>query len=79
MKKNILLIILTIIVSLNINSQEINTKKIIDLNLSTDFNDLRKVCYGERELKILSFILIERANKNQKFDTLTIENCLPLI
>lgn len=72
-------IITFLILTLQAYSQNINQKRVIDLDLNSDFKKLKKIGYGEKELKILGLILTERKNKNKNVDTLTVKNCLPLI
>lgn len=77
--KKILTIFILLILILPIYSQDINQKRILDFDLNSDLDKLKKVGYGEKELRILGVILKERINENKNIDTLTVENCLPLI
>lgn len=65
--------------ALQMYSQSINQKKVVDINFKHDYLELNKVGYGEKEMKILSIILIDRINENKNVDTLTVKNCLPMV
>lgn len=77
--KKILTTFLLLILILPIYSQDISQKRILDFDLNSDLDKLKKVGYGEKELRVLGVILTERINENKNIDTLTVENCLPLI
>ncbi|TXK73347.1 hypothetical protein [Mesonia sp. HuA40] len=77
--KKILTTFLLLILILPIYSQDISQKRILEFDLNSDLDELKKVGYGEKELRILGVILTERINENKNIDTLTVKNCLPLI
>ncbi|MFD2697790.1 hypothetical protein ACFSQ0_07280 [Mesonia sediminis] len=77
--KKILTTFLLLILILPIYSQDKSQKRILDYDLNSDLDELKKAGYGEKELRVLGVILTERINENKNIDTLTVENCLPLI
>ena len=74
--KKLLFIAFIILFSIVTNAQNILSKKVLDLNMNEDYQELIDVGVKPLEINIMGILLLEKINKGQDIDTLTVNHFL---